>query len=133
MAHHQEQRGEAVHALFEQGLDRFRRDVAAGEAGAAGGDDDVDGGVRNPVFDARTDLLDVVAHDRTGGNRVAGFFDPLDQRGAGLVVGQIAGVGHRQHGNLQRYELPGCVDSGHDALLTQKRQRAGIARLPVGI
>src|SRR3984893_10732486 len=39
-AHHQEQRREAVHLLVEQWLDRLRRDVAAGEAGAAGGDDD---------------------------------------------------------------------------------------------
>src|SRR5712691_9715849 len=28
VAHHQEERGEAVHALFEEGLDRLRRDVA---------------------------------------------------------------------------------------------------------
>src|SRR6202035_769450 len=32
--HHQEQRREAVHLLVEQWLDRLRRNVAAGEAGA---------------------------------------------------------------------------------------------------
>src|ERR1700704_4052678 len=42
VAHHQEQRGEAVHAFLEQRFDRLRGDVAAGEAGAAGGDDHVD-------------------------------------------------------------------------------------------
>ena len=42
VAHHVESGGEAVHALLEQRLDCLRRHVAAGEAGAAGRDDDVD-------------------------------------------------------------------------------------------
>src|SRR5262249_660116 len=37
LAYHQEHRGETVHALLEQGLDRLRRHVAPREAGAAGG------------------------------------------------------------------------------------------------
>src|SRR3989475_5273998 len=39
LADQQEHRGEALHALLEQRLDRLPRHVAAGEAGAAGGDD----------------------------------------------------------------------------------------------
>jgi hypothetical protein len=49
------------------------------------------------------------------------FFDALNQRGAGFVIGQVAGVGHREHGDLQRDELPAIIDSGHHASLAQKR------------
>src|SRR5262249_57582684 len=40
LAYQQEHRGEAVHALLEQGLDRLRRPGPAGEGGAAGGGGD---------------------------------------------------------------------------------------------
>src|SRR5882672_7320408 len=45
VAQHVERDGETIHPLFEQRLDRLRRHVAAGEAGAAGGDDGVDAGI----------------------------------------------------------------------------------------
>src|SRR5580693_4516227 len=48
VAQHVKGDGEAVHPLFEQGLDCFWGNVAAGEAGAAGRDDDVDAGIRDP-------------------------------------------------------------------------------------
>src|SRR5947209_18068425 len=47
VAQHVEGDRETVHPLFEQRLDRFRRHVAPGEAGTAGGDDGIDAGVRN--------------------------------------------------------------------------------------
>jgi hypothetical protein len=42
VAQHVEGDGKAIHPLFEQRLDRLRRHVAAGKAGAAGGDDRID-------------------------------------------------------------------------------------------
>src|SRR5262249_18394713 len=118
-AYHQEHRGETVHALLEQGLDRLRRHVAPGEAAAAGGDDDVDCGIGDPLSTPRTDFLHDIDHDGTAGDRVAGLFGALDQCRAGPVVGEGARVGDRQHRDLQRYELPAVVDSGHDAPFTQ--------------
>jgi hypothetical protein len=55
--------GKSIHALFEQRLDRFRRHVAAGEAGAAGGDDDVDARIGDPRPDDGADRFDVVGDD----------------------------------------------------------------------
>src|SRR4029079_314356 len=61
VADHQKQRGEAVHTLFEQRLDRLRGYVAAGKAVPSVGDDDIDRRIRDPVFDTRADGRDVVA------------------------------------------------------------------------
>ena len=63
---------------------------------------------------AGADLLDVVGDDGAAGDRMAGLRDALGQRGAGLVVGEFAGVGDRQHRDLERDELLGFVDAGHD-------------------
>src|SRR5258708_13488698 len=60
MAQHVERDRKAVHPLFEQRLDRFRRHVAAGESGAAGGDDGIDAGVANPAPDDGADPLPVI-------------------------------------------------------------------------
>src|SRR5262249_24412780 len=46
VAQHVEGDGKTIHALLEQRLDRLGRDVAAGKAGAAGRDDDVDALIR---------------------------------------------------------------------------------------
>ena len=48
---------------------------------------------------------------------VAGGADALDQRVAGLVVGELAGVGHREHRHLERHELSAFVDAGHFCVL----------------
>ena len=64
MAHQREQRREGFHALLEQRLDRFRRHVAAGKAGAADGDDYVYRRIGDPGFHLRADLLHIVGHDR---------------------------------------------------------------------
>ena len=66
-----EDRREAVHPLLEQGLDRFRRDVAAGKAGAACGDDDVDAGIGDPGLHLPSDGVDLVGHDRPVGQPMA--------------------------------------------------------------
>src|SRR5580704_14039918 len=111
--HHQEQRREAVHLLVEQRLDRLRGNIAAGETGAAGGDDDVDHRIGDPGFDARADRLDVVGDDAALGDVMAGGDDALHQHRPRLVVLERTGVGNRQHRDLQRHELLGFVEPGH--------------------
>src|SRR5580698_172151 len=111
--HHQKQRRERVHLLVEQWLDRLRRDVAAGEASAACGDDDVDHRVGDPGFDPGTDRLDVVGDDAALGDVMAGGDDALHQHRPRLVVLERTAVGNRQHRDFQRYELLGLVEPGH--------------------
>ena len=81
---------EAVHPLVEERLDRFRRDVAPGEAGAAGGDDRVDRRVGDPSPDLAADLADVVGDDSAIGENVSGLLDALGERAAGLVVARAS-------------------------------------------
>src|SRR3954453_23138224 len=72
VAQHVERDRKAVHALLEQRLDRLRRDVAPGEAGAAGGDDDIDAGIRDPAADRAADRLDIVGDELARGEMVPG-------------------------------------------------------------
>ena len=58
-------------------------------------------------------LLDVVGDDGAPRHDMAGLLDPLGERRAGLVVGRLAGVGHRQHRDLERHEGALVVDAGH--------------------
>src|SRR3954467_7712004 len=57
MADHVKRGGETVHPLLEQRLDRLRRHVAAGKAGAAGGYDNVDALVGDPIAHLPADFL----------------------------------------------------------------------------
>ena len=61
--HLPEQFAEALDVLVEERRERLRRAVATGEAGAAGADDRVDVGVRNPGADDGADRVHVIAHD----------------------------------------------------------------------
>src|SRR6476620_9737820 len=63
VAQHMKCDGKPVHAFLEQRLYRLRRDVAAGEAGAAGGDDDINTGVGDPLTNDGADGFDVVGDD----------------------------------------------------------------------
>src|SRR5260221_8025231 len=63
VAQHVEGDGKTVHPLFEQRLDRLRRNVAAGKAGAAGGDDRVHPWIGDPSLDDDADRIDVVDND----------------------------------------------------------------------
>src|SRR6185437_12937225 len=108
---------ESVHALFEQRLDRLRRDVAPREAGTAGGDDGVDTLISNPSSHHRADRLDIVLHDLARGELVAGRGETVDERGSGFVVGNRARVRNGQHRNVERNELLRLIDGGHAPLL----------------
>src|ERR1700742_4988531 len=63
VAEHVKRDREAVHPLLEQGLDRLRRDVAAGKTRTAGGDDGIDAGIGDPSFDDDANRVDVVDDD----------------------------------------------------------------------
>ena len=65
------ERGEPVNLLFEQRLDGFDRDIAAGEARAARGQDDVDGRIGDPVGDLRPDRGKVIPQQHPLGEPVA--------------------------------------------------------------
>ena len=113
LAHQQEHRREAIHALLEQRLDRFRRYVPSGEPGPAGCDDHVNRRIGHPLVDLRTDVADIIGDDRAAGEGMARLFDALDQCRTGFVVFQWARVRNREYRDLQRYELPAVIDSRH--------------------
>src|SRR5882672_5851207 len=83
VAQHVKRDGETIHPLFEQRLDRLRRDVAAGEAGAAGGYDGIDAWIGDPFPDDAADRLDVVGDDLARRELVTGGREALRQRGSG--------------------------------------------------
>src|SRR5579864_8096406 len=49
--------------LFINGMERLRRDVAAGDARSAGRNDDIDGGIADPSLELSNDCSLVVAND----------------------------------------------------------------------
>src|SRR5579871_903211 len=109
--------GKSVHALFEQRLDRFRRDVPPGEAGAAGGDHDVDFLIPDPRLYLGADRFYVVLHQRARGEFVARALDtPLQER-PGFVSRKIARVGNGQHRDRERHEGLFGIEAGHGLLI----------------
>src|SRR5262245_28713308 len=116
VARHQEQRREAIHALFEQRLDRLGGYVATGEAGAPGRNHDVDRRIGDPGFHLRANLVGVIGHDRARGDRVPGLLDPFGEGRARFILGERTRVGHGEHRDLERHELARVVDTGHDVL-----------------
>jgi hypothetical protein len=130
VAHHQEQRREAFHFLFEQRLDRFGRDVAAGEAGATGADDHVDIRRVDPCLHTGADHGDVVGYDRAVVDRMTGRLDAVGERCARLVVGHLARVGHGEHRDFQRDEFSVLVNAGHGDLQCNHRSKEDDGRMP---
>ena len=100
--------------LLEQPLQRLGRDVAAGDAGAAGADHHLDAGIVDPLLHLGADHGDVVGDDGAVDQHVAVAGDALDQGVARLVGLERAGVGHRQHGDVHRLEGLGFVNPVHD-------------------
>ena len=95
----------AVHALFEDRLQRLRRHVAAGEAGAAGGDDHVDRSRPATRTSTRSRILSLssVTMSRAASMWPASV-DAVGERLAGFVVGKRARVGDGQHRDADRDE-----------------------------
>src|SRR3984893_8648091 len=104
---------EALYALLEQPLQRLGRDVAAGAAGAAGGDHRLDPGIVDPLLYLGADHLHVVGDDGAVGQHMAVAGDALDQGVARLFGVERAGVGNRQHGDVHGLEGLGLVDPVH--------------------
>ena len=110
VAEHAEEFAEAFDAFFDDPVEGFGRDVAAGDAGAAGADDDVDVGVGDPAAEVGFDGTGVVALDGAGGDLVAGGLDAGFQRIAGAVVGEGSGIRDGQDGDGDGNEAAGLVD-----------------------
>src|SRR3546814_20814292 len=72
MAERAEQLAETGNILAVEAAQRLWRHVAAGEAGAAGGDNDIDRGIVDPVVKARDDQVGLVLDERARGADVAG-------------------------------------------------------------
>src|SRR3546814_5575528 len=70
VAQHAEQLAEALDLLLHHPPECFRRHVAAGHAGAAGGDDAVDFGVRDQPLQGGDDAVAVVGDDGALGHLV---------------------------------------------------------------
>src|SRR3546814_11369453 len=82
-----EQLAETGNILAVEAAQRLWRHVAAGEAGAAGGDNDIDRGIVDPVVKARDDQVGLVLAERARGEDVAGAgptrFERWDERRVG--------------------------------------------------
>ena len=114
VAQHPEQLAEAGDALLGDLGQGFGRDVAAGHAGAAGGDHHLDGGIGDPGAELGRDRALVVADDGARREAVAGGLKAGDEGVAGTVIGGRARVGDGQDRDRQRLERDGLVDSpGH--------------------
>jgi hypothetical protein len=107
-----EQLAKAGDGLFDDGIQSFRRDVAPGDAGAAGGDDDVDGGIIDPGGELRHQRRHIVLQDGAGGEDMPGGGEAFDERIARPVVGEAARVRHGEHRDADGDEGKGGVD-GH--------------------
>ena len=104
--------GEAIDLFLEQRFYRFDRDIAAGEAGAAGGDDGIDLRIGDPAFQRGGDGCSIVLHDGAGGEVMPCARDARGERIARGVVGFIARVGDGEDRDVHRHEGDGFVD-GH--------------------
>ncbi len=106
---HAEQFSEAQNLFLIDRGEGLGRDVAAGEAGAAGGDDDFDLLIIDPLAELGFDLVLVVGDDGPRGEVMARLGDIVGQDVAGFVVGLGAGVGDRQHRDVDGDELAGVT------------------------
>src|SRR6266404_2418093 len=116
VAQHVKRDRETIHPLFEQRLDRLRRHVATGEAGAAGRKNDIDTGIGDPSLDGAADRLDVVRDDLARRKLVAGGGEAFRQRGSGFVIHKRARVGNRQHRDVEGYEFFRLIGGSHALL-----------------
>src|SRR6202167_1869419 len=113
VAHHAEQLAEAGDLLLINRVEGLGRDVAAGDAGAARRNDNIDGRIGNPGLELGDDRALVVLDDALGRELVARSLDQLGQGLAGFVGGFVAAVGNRQDRD---------VDGQEGALLTDWRR-----------
>ncbi len=100
-----EQLAEAVDIFVQQRLYRLRSVVAGGETGTPGDQHHLHVFAGDPAADAGADLPEVVLDDGPLGQGVAGALQAVDQRLAGGIGIDVAGIAHREHRNAQGLEF----------------------------
>ena len=80
-----EQNGKTIHVTPEQRLNRFGRDIAFGKSGSAGGHNDLDSGVIDPLLGLCADRHNIVGDNGAGHKLMAGSGQSLDQQPARCV------------------------------------------------
>ena len=125
-----EDRAEGLDFLLVHVAMRLDRHVAAGQSGAARGQDHVELGVGAPVAQPGRDLVAVVGDDIACGQRMARVGQALDQRVARTVLVQRAGIADGQDGDAHGDEFLGLVDAAHvESLALRDRRSAQASRL----
>src|SRR5215469_6135568 len=104
-----EKLAEAVDLLLEQGLESLGRNVATGDAGAAGGDYHLDPRVGDPGPELLGDGGALVLDDGAVDENMAVAGDEFGQSLARGIVSLAAGVGDRQDCDMDRLKAPAFV------------------------
>src|SRR5215831_8641826 len=89
------------------------RDVASGDAGAAGRDHDIDVGIGDPFPQLCDDPVLLVAHDPPRRDPVSGGGGEIRQRISGTVLRRVAGVGNGEQRDIDRQKGSGFVEPRH--------------------
>ena len=84
--------------------------IAAGEAGAAGGDHHVNTFILTPAVEERDNIIGVIAQQHAFGNDVVRSFDPFDEYIAGFVFRQRAAIRYGQNCDPNGDECPTFVN-----------------------
>src|ERR1700730_9261551 len=90
--------------LLVDAVERLRGHIAAGDAGAARRDHDIDFRVGDPRLELADDLGNLVTDDASDRDPVSGHAGQLSQGVAGTVIGGAAGIGNRQQRDVERQE-----------------------------
>ena len=104
--------GEAVHHPVKHRPHGFRREIARGEAGAAGGQDHIDVRIGGPGLDLGLDGRDVIRNDHSGEQPMTGRLKPPRQQTPGCVVGGRSGVRYGQDRDIQGKKGKPVIDPG---------------------
>src|SRR5215831_1592802 len=95
--------------LLIDAVKRLGRDVASGDAGAAGRDHDIDVGIGDPFPQLRDDLILLVANDLPRCDAVAGGSGEIGECVARTVLRRVPGVGNGKQRDIDRQEGSGFV------------------------
>src|SRR5580704_11152061 len=87
-----EELAETGDLLLVDAVKSLRRDVAPGDAGAAGRDHDIDVGIGDPILELGDDLVLLVAHYPPRGDAMAGRRREVGEPISGTVLRRLAGV-----------------------------------------
>ena len=114
---HVKDRRKSINLFFEQGFEGFGGYVMTGEAGAAGGENNVDFTIVDPALHGFADQRNVVLDDGAIGQIMTTGAEQFDQCVARFVIVQSARIGYRQNGDIDWNKLPAFINSGHSCWL----------------